>query len=259
MWALSNPVAFSSGGSPPTITGFFVQNTASYTVPPAADEPKCPQCIDTGTTNVTGTPVYRSGLISLAWETGVNNGGRQNVPGIAWLQISVTLTNSDPSCIALNDNCADLSSASQVQGGIFNFAGDGAALYPAVMPDAGNNLYMVFDYMDSKTNPQVRFTARRATKQGGVFEDGGRVLHASTVAYNHSLCATVAHSSVCRWGDYSAASYDGSTRISSGSQGNGPSVPRPTATTGPRGSARRNSHWAHRNRTHPTKGTFAAT
>src|SRR5690348_14995335 len=91
-WAFSNPIAHDSGGDPPTLTYVF-PTTQSYVVAPNADTaPGCTGCIrsgvlsvQTGDLGIIGMPVYHDGLVTFAWEVGVNN-GTQVVPGIQWSQ-----------------------------------------------------------------------------------------------------------------------------------------------------------------------------
>ena len=180
VWALSNPGTSSTGLTAALASG------ARYIVPPNADEPGCSQCIETLDTRISATPVWHNGLISFALETGVNNGS-QIVPSILWGQVFASL----------NDN-GTLSSASVFQNGYLVYGGDSAASFGALMPDTDGNLFMVFEFMSSSTNPEVAYTARRVTFPLGSFHDGGFILRAGNAATSNS-----------RWGDYEATSYDG--------------------------------------------------
>jgi hypothetical protein len=94
-------------------------------------------------------------------------------------------------------------SATQVRGAYYNFGGDDAVIYPALMPDADGNLIMVFDHTSSTVNPEVRLTVRH----GGNFSKPGVLIKAGEAPYRPTLCGVGGF--VCRWGDYSATSYDG--------------------------------------------------
>lgn len=184
IWTLTNPGTSNSG-----LTFAFV-NSASYILPPAADQPGCTRCIETLDTRISGTPPYRNGLISFALETGINNGS-QVVPGIFWGQVAPQM----------NDG-GTLTGAVLYQQGNFFYSGDGTASFGALMPDADGDLFMVFEFMNSSTNPEVAYTARRVTFPLGSFHDGGLVLKAGAAPTSNS-----------RWGDYEATSYDGANNV----------------------------------------------
>jgi hypothetical protein len=181
IWTLTKP------GTSSTTLSFAFVDTASYILPPSADEPGCSRCVDTFDTRISGTPPYHNGLISFALETSVNN-GTQNVPGIFWGQVAPEI----------NDN-GTLAGAALFQRGYYFYGGDSTASYGALMPDADGDLFMVFDFMNSTTNPEIAFTARRVAFSFGLFHDGGLILRAGDASTTDS-----------RWGDYSATSYDGS-------------------------------------------------
>lgn len=180
VWAMANSTSAS-----PTLTSQFV-NTSVYTLSPYASEPGCTHCLDTDETQITATPVYSHGSIYFGLNTGVNNGTRV-VPGIFWGQVSPALNTS-----------GTLSGASMVQSGYFNYQGDRAAYYPALMPDANGDLYMVFEVSGPTINPQIEYVARPAAYPPGTFPDSGSTLRAGdtkTVEW--------------RWGDFDAAAFDG--------------------------------------------------
>src|SRR5437588_1603184 len=180
IWTLTNPGTSSEGLS------FAFTDTAGYILPPNADEPGCTQCIESLDTRISATPPYHNGLISFALETGINNGS-QVVPGILWGQVAPHL----------NDAGA-LTGASVYQEGYYFYGGDGAATFGALMPDADGDLFMLFEFMNSSSNPGVAYTARRVTLSPGVFHDGGIYLQAG-----------IARTFDSRWGDFEATSYDG--------------------------------------------------
>lgn len=184
LWTLTNPGTSKSGLT------FASVNSASYILPPAADQPGCAQCIETLDTRISGTPPYRNGLISFALETGINNGS-QVVPGILWGQVAPQMNDS-----------GTLTGAVLYQQGYFFYTGDGTASFGALMPDADGDLFMVFEFMNSSTNPEIAYTARRVTFPLGSFHDGGLVLKAGAAPTSNS-----------RWGDYEATSYDGANNV----------------------------------------------
>jgi hypothetical protein len=181
VWAMAKP-----GTGSASLTGTFV-STNNYIIPPSADEPGCTQCIDTNDTRIAATPVYHDGLITFGLNTGLNN-GTQTVPGILWGQVAVKLTDTPA-----------ITTSSLLQNGYFDFSGDGAASFPALMPDDEGNLYMVFEFMNSSTNPESVYTARRVTFTAGTMHDTGTVLFAGGARYTFSA----------RWGDFEATTYDG--------------------------------------------------
>jgi hypothetical protein len=189
LWSLTNPVAHDRGGRPPVLAGTYVPSVRPYVFSPAADQPSCNQCIDPSDLRVSATPVVRDGIVSAAWETAVDN-GTQVVPGIESAQVRI----------------ANAGSASSAHSGYYNFSGDAAAVYPALMPDARGNLVMAFDYMSHTVFPQSRYIVRRSGQRQ--FTGAGVLLKAGESSYRPTLCGTAALP-VCRWGDYSAASSDG--------------------------------------------------
>ena len=181
----------SSGASAPKLSFAFVANTKAYAFPPAADQTTCTQCIDSGDLRISATPMFRDGVLYAAWETGVNN-GTQVVPGIVWSAVAPALADGR------------LVGATQVAGDYFNFGGDDAVVYPALMPNGHGTLYMVFDHMSSTVNPEVRLTSRFLN---GAFESPGILVKAGEAPYRPTRCG---HDiPVCRWGDYSGTSLAG--------------------------------------------------
>jgi hypothetical protein len=169
----------------------YVGNTKAYSVAPAADQPSCTQCIDSNDLRIGATPVFRTGLLYVSWGTGLDN-GTQVVPGIVWSEVSTSLDDGR------------LVRASQVRGDYFNFGGDDAVIYPALMPDGHGNLFMMFDHMSSTVNPEVRLTALHGN---GTFASPGVLVKAGEAPYRAGVCGH--RVPVCRWGDYSATSLDG--------------------------------------------------
>jgi hypothetical protein len=169
------------------ISSAFAES-ASYIVPPNADEPGCTQCIETIDTRITGTPVFSTGagapLISFGIGTALFN-GTEVVAGIFWGQIRPTLRRGS------------LTSASFYQHGRLVFAADQAASFPAVMQDKNGKLFMVLDTMSSTLNPSIMATKRLKSDPLGT-------LHTPTfLKMGENLTLDF------RWGDFEATSYTG--------------------------------------------------
>jgi hypothetical protein len=180
VWAIANP-----GQSTASVTSVVV-STTTYIFPPQADEPGCRGCIATNDTRISGTPVYQQGLISFAVNTGLNN-GTQVVPAIFWGQVQPTISGGT------------ITGATVFQSGYLHFSGDRAAFFGALMATSSGNLLMVFDTSSSAINPSIMYATRRTTDTLGKFESAIYLKQATT----HTLDQ--------RWGDYEAASYDGSS------------------------------------------------
>jgi hypothetical protein len=181
VFSISNP-----GNSGQTASATFV-STDGYSLPPAADEPGCAGCIDSGDTRINGTPAWHNGMITFSLNTAVNN-GTQVVPAIFWGQIRVSL----------NDN-GSIQSASDVQDGYLFYAGDGAAMYGATGADSDGDMFMVFAFSSGSFDPSVAYIARRVTRAPGTLSsDGGIFLEEGVAPY-------LGH----RWGDYYALSPSG--------------------------------------------------
>lgn len=200
-WVFSNIANWANNsGTAPRLTGTFITNTKSYILPPAANIPSCTACVETLDTRISATPIYSHGFVWASWGTGVTNYNGQFVPGILWTQARVEMTDQDAACTKAGDICPDVSTSYQEQGYYFFYGSDIAAYFPAVMTDAESNLFMVLEY-SSSTDPQSSvYVSRRATLKTGFFHDYGRWLqYGGSGSWGYGS----------RWGDYTAASYDG--------------------------------------------------
>jgi hypothetical protein len=187
VWAMTAPGTSSEG-----ITGLAFSTNSSYSLPPQANEPGCGGCLDTDDVRISGTPVYRAGGIFFALTSAVNN-GKQIVPGFVWQQLNPTLNSS-----------GGLTAASAYQGATYYLTGQGndqAAFYPAVVTDSSNNMAMVLDTSSGGLYASTAYLYRR------VLDPLGQM---SSYSIFHSGSAT---SSDSRWGDYNAASWDGSDTL----------------------------------------------
>ena len=190
-WDMRNAIAHDTGGPAPTLTGSYVP-TAPFLVSVPASQPSCNRCIDVLDLRLTATPVIRNGVAYGAWETAINNGNNSShpVPGIEWGQVN------------LGDNSS--------QTGYYNFSGDEAASFGTLMPDAQGNVTMLFEHMGHKVFPETRYIVKAAGDAN--FSGAGVLLKAGESSYRPTLCGTKVIP-VCRWGDYEAASFDGSGHI----------------------------------------------
>jgi len=198
LWRMTNPTGHDSGGAAPSLTGAYVP-TKPYLSTPAfsepADQPSCNACIDGSDLRISATPVVRNGQLYAAWGTLLNN-GTQVVPGIEWAQIRLG-----------NGRTQDFPDTSRY----YNFSGDTAAMYPALMPEPNGNLVMVFDVSSHTVFPQTRYVIRDGGQ--GNFTGRGVLLKAGESNYRPSICGQPGGLPICRWGDYSAASFDGANGI----------------------------------------------
>ncbi len=170
-----------------TLDGIAVK-TPTYVFTPGADTPACEQCLEAVGPMMTSPPVYRSGVISFAYGTGVGSGSKR-VAAIQWGQL-------EPSIVG-----GHLQSASLLQIGLFRFPGDQAATFPSVMTDAAGNFYMLLDSSSSTLDPSVYVAARKAN-------DPPNQLTATLL-----LKAGVAPPPVTPWGDFTAASFNGTSGV----------------------------------------------
>ncbi len=159
-----------------------------YILAPQADEPGCPRCIETLDTRITGTPVYQSGFISFALETGVNNGS-QVVPGIFWGEVQPSLAKN-----------GKIIGATLLQNGILAFQGDRAASFGCTMIDKQGNVLMVFDTMSNALNPSIMYAEHRKSDSPGMLENPKFLMKGLQPTNNQ------------RWGDFEATSYDGADK-----------------------------------------------
>ncbi|MEP7177657.1 MAG: hypothetical protein ABI775_01070 [Pseudonocardiales bacterium] len=189
LWQMIDPIAHDSGGPQPTLTGTYVP-TRPYVFAPPADQPTCTQCIDASDLRISDTPVYQNGTVHAAWETAIDN-RTQTVPGIEYAQVNVAHPRAS-------------------QSSYYRFGGDTAVSFPAVMPDGHGRVVMVYDLMSSTVNPQTRYVTTES--RSARFTGPGHLIKAGEAPYRPGVCGT-AVLPVCRWGDYSAASSDGSGNV----------------------------------------------
>lgn len=191
VWTMANPTRHDTGGATPTLTATLVP-TAPFVVSVPADQPSCNLCIDVLDLRLTGTPVIRNGVIYGAWETAIDNGNNSShpTPGIEWAQVSL----------------ADQSTTT----GYYSFSNDEAASFGTLMPDAQGNVTMLFEHMGHQVFPETRYIVRAAGDAN--FSGPGNLLKAGESNYRPTLCGSKALP-VCRWGDFEAASFDGSGHI----------------------------------------------
>ena len=189
VWRMSNPTAHDHGGPAPRLTGSRV-DTQPFTFPFPADQPSCLHCIDSSDLRISATPVQRDGIVYAAWETGI---GESLAPGIEWAQFSVE----------------DGQHPGGSRSGYYVPPSGAHVIYPALMPGEDGSLTMLFDRMSSTINPETRFIVR--PDGASQFSGEGRLLKAGEASYRPTLCGTAIP--VCRWGDYSATTFDGGNRI----------------------------------------------
>jgi hypothetical protein len=192
LWRMGNPIGHDSGGSAPTLS-FTLVPTKPFVFSPPADQPSCNECIDASDLRISATPVVRNGILYGAWETALDN-GTQIVPGIEWAQIN------------LSDG-GDRGVSART--GYYNLSGDAAVAYPALMPDGHGNVVMLFERMSNAVFPETRYIVSGG---GGQFHGIGTLLKAGETNYRPQLCGSAALP-VCRWGDFSASSFDGAGTI----------------------------------------------
>ena len=200
LWRMTNPIAHDSGGRAPKFTGTYVPSKP-FVFSPAADQPSCNRCVDANANDlrISATTVVRDGVLYGAFETALNN-GTQIVPGIEWLQIN--LSGSE------NGDSQGESGGITAQTGYYNLSGDAAVSYPALMPDGHGNVVMLFEHMSHTVFPETRYIVK---KTDGNFHGQGTLLKAGENNYRPQLCGHGGF--VCRWGDYSATSFDGAGNI----------------------------------------------
>lgn len=191
VWRLGNPTGHDHGGSAPTLSGSRV-DTQPFILSPPADEPGCTQCVDASDLRISATPIERNGTVYVAWETGTGTTGL--TPGIEWAQFSLDGGHGH----------------SDAQSGYYASLSGAAVTYPALMPGDRGQLTMVFERMSGSINPETRVIAK--SRDASQFSGDGRLLKGGEAPYRPGLCGSSALP-VCRWGDYSAATFDGQGRI----------------------------------------------
>jgi hypothetical protein len=189
IWRMNNPIGHDFGGAAPVLTA-SVAPTKPFVFPPPADQPSCSRCVDASDLRISGTPMLRDGVLYAGFETALNN-GTQVVPAVEFAQVRT----GDPD---------------STRSGYFSLSGDAAASFPVLLPDEHGNVVMLYDRMSSAVFPETRFIVKRAN---GDFEGIGTLLKAGEGSYRPQLCGTGTPPTVCRWGDFSAITFDGRDRI----------------------------------------------
>jgi hypothetical protein len=78
------------------------------------------------------------------------------------------------------------------------------------MPASGGNVVMLFEHMSHTVFPETRFIVKAG---GSNFNGVGTLLKSGETDYRPQLCGTGTPQTICRWGDYSATSFDGKGHI----------------------------------------------
>jgi hypothetical protein len=190
VWRMTNPIGHDRGGPAPVLTATTVPSKP-YVFSPPADQPSCNRCVDALDLRFTATPVIRGGVLYGAFETALNN-GTQIVPSIEWAQIGLSGSEKGAS-----------------QTGYYSLSGDAAVSFPALMPDGHGNVVMLFEHMSHTVFPETRYIVKHG---GSQFHGTGTLLKAGEGSYRPQLCGSAALP-VCRWGDFSATSFDGAGGI----------------------------------------------
>jgi hypothetical protein len=190
LWRMTNPIGHDGGGRGPALS-FTLVPTKPFVFSSPSDQPSCDQCIDPSDLRISATPMVRDGVLYAAWETALDNGA-QIVPGIEWAKVALS-------------GRGDVSART----GYYNLSGDASVSYPALMPDGHGNVVMLFERMSHTVFPETRYIV---SGDGGQFHGIGTLLKAGEDNYRPQLCGSAALP-VCRWGDFSAASFDGAGTI----------------------------------------------
>jgi hypothetical protein len=190
VWRMTNPIGHDRGGPAPVLTATTVPSKP-YVFSPPADQPSCNRCVDALDLRFTATPVIRGGVLYGAFETALNN-GTQIVPSIEWAQIGLSG-----------------SERNSTQTGYYSLSGDAAVSFPALMPDGHGSVVMLFEHMSHTVFPETRYIVKNG---GSQFHGTGTLLKAGETSYRPQLCGSAALP-VCRWGDFSATSFDGAGGI----------------------------------------------
>ena len=190
VWTMGNPIGHDRGGAAPTLNAVLVP-TAPFLVSVPADQPSCNVCVDVLDLRLTATPVVRNGIAYGAWETAIGAGNQPRpTPGIEWAAIN------------LASNSATTN--------YYSFTAHEAASFGTLMPDSQGNVTMLFEHMGPNVFPEARYITKGASDSN--FSGDGVLLKAGESSYRPTLCGTAALS-VCRWGDFEAASFDGAGHI----------------------------------------------
>jgi hypothetical protein len=206
LWTLQNTASLSSSPSSVTLTNSIVPSEA-FTPPVNARQKSGPHPLGESL----GDPVqplsvdddrmqqveYLSGVVYSSLETGVGSGNAART-GVAWFAVK---TNGTGGTIVHQGYLA---------------TGDGASLmYPAIGLTKGGKGTMTFSVSGPSVYPSAAYIPFKSSPNGGVINVTGP----GTLPEDGFTCyAQFGFGPACRWGDYSAATFDGSGHIVMGDE-----------------------------------------
>lgn len=197
VWAISNPLAH-GGATFSELSGFVVGTANNYSLPPAASQIGCNNCIDTGDVRISGGVTYHAGSVF-----GSLNTASASAPGshVLWFEIKPTLSDNGSSCGSTN-LCPDINGAAIANEDCYLCGYSGDWYYATLQPDLENNVTMVFHYsLAGSEPPSVAYTSRRVTQTPNTMHDSGVYLVNPIADY-------IVGAAPRRWGDYSATAPD---------------------------------------------------
>ena len=150
VWGFSNNL-MASGSPGPELSAFRVSTANNYSLPPAASEPNCAFCVDTGDVRISATPIYHAGVITGALATN----GSDSHAHVLWFQVRPFLNDNDARCTGgFANRCPQVVGASIVNEDCFLCGGQGSggsSYFAALAPDDAGDLTMVYTFSDNST------------------------------------------------------------------------------------------------------------
>lgn len=190
VWSWSDPANTTGSGN--EFIGHLISTSRTYLQPPGADQPRCTgggDCLFSDNLGINSTPVYHSGHIFAAQETGVINTSGQFVTGIQWFDLVPSLTTGYP---------AEITGLAEYQDGLL--AGKNSLIStidPVVMPDLDNDLILGFVYTGDTVYPSINYTFRRVSDPLSTLPGGLGITAVKGTASSTDVF----------WGVYSSMSY----------------------------------------------------
>lgn len=195
VWSISNPLGWDSHSS--VAAGVVIGTANNYSLPPAASEISCNNCIDTDDVRISGGVTYHAGSLFGSLNTASGAPGSH----VLWFEVKPTLDDNGGGC-SPDKVCPKVNGAAVVNEDCYFCGSTGDWYYATLQPDLENNVTMVFHYSLSGNNsPGVAYTSRRATEPPNRMHDNGWWLFTGLTDYTLG-------SSPRRWGDYTATAPD---------------------------------------------------
>ena len=202
IYALSNPLFV--GGTTAELWSYQYTNI-SYSVPPDALQPgDTAASVSSGYDNITASPVWRDGILTFTFGSGVTQGSTQYA-GVLFLRLGITLSDgNNTSCYPTTNRCVSIDLVYGLENGAIQYTG-AYAIDPSLAVDTDGNTIFTYTYSSTSRYPSGVVYSRRSTTDRQDFGAPGATYGLGTAHYGDFY-----------WGAYSAAAIDAGSCTAAG-------------------------------------------